>query len=125
MSTSSAHEDRFKEARGILAEMRSGHMEYLAILIDDLENELRRCGITLADLGASDEEISQIESQWHRQQAEYTLAELRRMKGEDFWKIRNVALQLLQDLDHGEFSLEDVGTSKEELLALGVDRNLF
>jgi len=105
--------------------MRSGHMEYLAILIDDLENELRRCGITLADLGASDEEISQIESQWHRQQAEYTLAELRRMKGEDFWKIRNVALQLLQDLDHGEFSLEDVGTSKEELLALGVDRNLF
>lgn len=102
--------NRAEEARRHLDTLRKGTDDYVSVQ-RYLYREVRKGGLSLADIGTSKEELGELCAKGCRIRAKMWLNALRTGLGEP-----NAMSQLIhEDLRKGELSLADIGTSEEEL----------
>ena len=97
-------------AQNCLEDLRSG-TEYYKSSLEDLHSDLRDGGLTLKDIGTSEEELENLRVKGCKISAQNWLKDLR--SGTDLYESFLECLR--SDLQNGGFTLEDIGTSEEEL----------
>jgi hypothetical protein len=98
------------EARRWLEYLRSGTGHYDTFL-KYLREEVQRGGLTLEDVGTSEEELEQLRIKYFKANAQYWLEYLRSGTGHYDLSLK----YLREEVQKGGLTLEDIGTSEKEL----------
>ena len=102
--------DHKGEARRALKYLRSGTDQYEGVL-KHLREEVQRGGLTLKDIGTSEEELERLRVEGCKTSAQNTLKYLR--SGTDQYE--DSLKRLRKEVQKGGLTLKDIGTSEEEL----------